>query len=274
MRPLARAISEFPVFASFWKHRELIWQMTRRDVVGRYRGSMMGLLWSFLNPVVMLVVYTFFFTVIFNFRWGSGADSKTDFALMLFAGMTIHALFAECLNRSPGLILGNVNYVKKVVFPLEILCWVAMGSALFHAAVSIAVLLGFFALVNHSLNWTLIFLPLLLLPYLLLIMGLSWWLAATGVYLRDVGQTTGIITTILMFLSPVFYPVSALPEGYRFLMHLNPLTFMIEQTRGILIWGQLPSWGGLAAYFAAGLAVAWGGLLWFQKARRGFADVL
>ena len=262
------------VFGSAWLHRDLIWQMTRREVVGRYRGSAMGLLWSFFNPVFMLSVYTFVFSEVFKARWGTGGESKTEFALILFAGMIVHGLFAECINRAPGLILSNVNYVKKVVFPLEILPWVALGSALFHAAVSICVLILFFVLSQHVLHWTVVFLALVWLPYLLVLMGLAWFLAATGVYLRDVAQTTGLLTTVAMFLSPVFYPITALPEPYRIFLHLNPLTFIIEQTRAVLIWGKLPDWTGLAIYLAAGLAAAWAGLFWFQKARKGFADVL
>lgn len=259
---------------SFWKHRELIWQMTKRDVIGRYRGSMMGLAWSFCNPIVMLAVYTFVFSVVFQARWGVGSESRTDFALILFAGMIVHALFSECVNRAPGLILSNVNYVKRVVFPLEVLPWIAMGSALFHTAVSIVVLLVFYAVLNFYLNWTAVFLPLVLLPLVLVTMGAAWFLAATGVYLRDVGQTTGIITTVMLFLAPVFYPLSALPEKFRMVLHLNPLTFIIEQTRDVLIWGKLPDWIGLALYFLGSLLIAWAGYWWFQKTRHGFADVL
>lgn len=249
--------------------------MAKREVVGRYRGSVMGLLWSFFNPILMLTVYTFVFSVVFKARWGeTGSDSKTEFAIVLFAGLIVYGLFAECVNRAPNLILNNVNYVKKVVFPLEILPWVALGSALFHAAVSGLVLLLFFVAVHHYLNWTLIFLPLLLLPFILLIMGASWFLASTGVFLRDVGQTIGIVTNLLMFLSPVFYPASALPESYRPLLHLNPLTFFIEQTRDIVIWGKLPDWSGLGISLLLGIIVAWAGYFWFQKTRKGFADVL
>ncbi len=268
------SVSPFTVISSFWTKRSLIWQMTKRDVIGRYRGSVMGILWSLLNPILMLTVYTFVFSVVFQARWGEASISKTEFAVILFVGMIIHALFAECVNRAPSLILGNVNYVKKVVFPLEILPWVAMGSALFHAAISVLVLLVVFALIHFYLNWTVLFLPLLLIPLVLFTMGVTWFLASIGVFLRDVGQTTGIITTIMMFLSPVFYPVSALPEAYRPLLHINPLTFMIEQARNILIWGKPLDWPGLGVYFASSLLVAWLGLFWFQKTRKGFADVL
>lgn len=262
------------ICGGLWRDRALIWQLTRRDVVGRYRGSLLGLLWSLLNPIFMLAVYTFVFSVVFQASWGTASDSKTEFAQVLFAGMIIHSLFAECLNRAPSLIVSNANYVKKVVFPLEILPWVAMGSTLFHAAISLLVLLIFFLGTQHYLHWTVLLLPLLLFPFVLFTMGLSWFLAATGVFLRDVGQTTGIITTALLFLSPVFYPVSALPEAYRPFLFVNPLTFIIEQARGVLLWGTMPDWTGLVVYFIVGFLTAWAGLFWFQKTRKGFADVL
>lgn len=259
---------------SLWRNRHLVWQLAKRDVVGRYRGSVLGILWSFFNPVLMLAVYTFVFSVVFKARWAGGSESKTEFAIVLFAGLIVHALFAECVNRAPGLILANVNYVKKVVFPLEILPWVTLGSALFHTAISVGVLLLFYLIVNGSLQWTAFLLPVVLAPFVFLVMGLSWFLASLGVYVRDVGQTIGIVTTVLLFLSPVFYPVSALPESYRPLLHVNPLTFIIEQTREVLIWGHLPDWRGLALYAVASIVVAWLGFVWFQKTRKGFADVV
>lgn len=264
----------FEVFRSFWHHRGLIVQMTKREVIGRYRGSVLGLLWSFFHPILMLAVYTFVFSVVFKARWGMGSESKTEFALLLFAGLIVHALFAECVNRAPTLMVGNTNYVKKVVFPLEILPWISLGSALFHAGVSVVVLVLFYVTVNLSVNWTVLLLPIVLFPLALLTIGVSWFLASIGVYLRDVGHTISIVTTVMLFLSPVLYPVSALPDKYQILLYINPLTFIIEQARHLLIWGNLPSWGGLGAYTVFSLIAAWLGLFWFQKTRKGFADVL
>jgi len=260
---------------SLWRNRQLIVQMTQREVVGRYKGSIMGMAWSFFNPVLMLTVYTFVFSVVFKSRWGvGGEESKTQFAVVLFVGMIIHGLFAEVLNRAPSLILANVNYVKKVVFPLEILPVIAMGAALFHSLVSLSVLLAAFVLFNGYLHWTVIFIPLVLLPLVMLTLGLAWMLASLGVFLRDVGQTIGIITTVMLFLAPVFYPITALPEEFRPWLMANPLTFIIEQAREVLIWGRLPNWTGLGLYTLAATAVAWAGYAWFQKTRKGFADVL
>ncbi len=272
----SQPVSPNALASSLWRNRQLIAQMTRREVAGRYKGSALGLAWSFFNPVFMLTVYTFVFSEIFKARWGSagGNDSKTQFAVVLFVGMIVLNLFSEVVNRAPGLVLGNANYVKKVVFPLEILPVVALGAALFHTLVSLAVLgIAFFAF-NGYLHWTAIFTPLVLLPLVILTTGLAWMLASLGVFLRDVGQTIGILTTVLMFLSPVFYPVTAVPERFRAFIMANPLTFIIEQARDVLVWGHLPNWQGLTLYTAAACAVAWAGYAWFQKTRKGFADVL
>lgn len=260
---------------SLWRNRQIIVQMSKREVVGRYKGSAMGMAWSFFNPVFMLTVYTFVFSVIFKSRWGiGGEESKTQFAVILFVGMIVHGLFAEVLNRAPSLILSNVNYVKKVVFPLEMLPVIAMGAALFHGIISLGVLLAAFALFNGYLHWTAVLAPLVLLPLVILTLGLAWMLASLGVFLRDVGQTIGIITTVMMFLTPIFYPITALPEEFRPWLMANPLTFIIEQAREVLIWGRLPDWAGLGIYTLAAVVVAWAGYAWFQKTRKGFADVL
>lgn len=249
--------------------------MTRREVIGRYKGSVLGLAWSFLNPVLMLAVYTFVFSEIFKMRWSvEGEENKAQFAIVLFVGLIVHGLFAEVLNRAPGLILANANYVKKVMFPLEILPAIAMGAALFHSLISLGVLLAAFALFNGYLHWTVIFIPLVILPLMILTLGLAWLLAALGVFLRDVGQTIGIITTILLFLAPIFYPVTAVPEDFRPWLMANPLTFIIEQARDVLIWGRLPDGSGLGLYTLGAMAIAWVGYAGFQKTRKGFADVL
>lgn len=263
------------LFCSFWRNRQLIAQMAKREVVGRYRGSVMGLAWSFFNPILMLVVYTFVFSTVFKARWGvGGEETQVDFAVVLFVGMIVHGLFAECVNRAPQLIISNTSFVKKVVFPLETLPWVAMGSTLFHTAISLVVLLAMQLILDARLPWTALLLPLVLLPLIFATMGFAWFLAATGVYVRDIGQTTGIFTTVLLFVSPVFYPTSALPENFQRALMLNPLTFIIEQARQVVIWGRLPDWIGLGVYSLASLTIAWAGFWWFQKTRRGFADVL
>ncbi len=258
------------------RNASLIWQMTKREVVGRYRGSMFGLAWSFFNPLLMLAVYSFVFSFVFKSRWGGGGgdQGRAQFAMMLFVGMTIHGLFAECVNRAPSLMLNNPSYVKKIVFPLEILPLVALLSAFFHTLVSLVVLLCGFALFKHFIFATALYLPIVLLPLMLMSLGVAWFLAATGVFVRDVGQITGLFTMVLMFLSPVFYPASALPEKYRFWLELNPLTLFIEQSRAVLLDGHAPDFGALGLALLGGIVVACAGFKYFQVMRKGFADVL
>lgn len=248
--------------------------MSRREVIGRYRGSLFGLLWSFVTPVLMLVIYTFVFSFIFQARWGDETGSKSDFATFLFAGLIVYSLFAESVNRAPALMLNNVNYVKKVVFPLEILPWVVMGSVLFHSALSVLVLLIFYVMIHGYIQWTAVFLPVIFFPLILFTMGVAWLLAALGVFMKDVGQSIGIITTVMLFMSPVFYPASVLPKDIRPYLFLNPLTFIIEQARDVIIIGNTPAWLRLGIYSIISLGVAWFGFYWFQKTRKGFADVL
>jgi lipopolysaccharide transport system permease protein len=262
------------MFMSFWHNRMLIWQMARREIAARYRGSVIGLAWSFINPILMLVVYTFVFSVVFKARWGVEEESRTDFAIILFAGMIVFGLFAEMINRAPGQIISNANYVKKVVFPLEILSWVSLGSVLFHSLVSLAVLLLVQLILNLSLPWTVVFFPLVLLPLIFASLGVAWFLAALGVYVRDIEQITTVLTTVLMFMSAVFYPISALPKEYQVWLRLNPLVLIINESRKVLILGSLPDWSWLGIALVMGLAIAFAGFWWFQKTRKGFADVL
>ena len=260
---------------SVFRNRYLILQMTKREVIGRYKGSVFGVMWSFFNPLLLLVLYTFVFSVVFKARWsGDLTESKSQFAIMLFVGMIVHTLFAETLNRAPSLILSNVSYVKKILFPLEILPVVAIGAALFHALISVLVLLTASMLINDHLSWTIVFLPLVMLPLLVLTLGVSWALASLGVFLRDVAQVIGLIMAVLLFASPVFYPITALPDYIRPWLMLNPLTFVIEQARAVLIYGKIPDWVGLAIYSLVSVLIAWIGYTWFQKTRKGFANVL
>lgn len=259
---------------SLRQNRSLIIALIKREVAGRYRGSMLGLIWSFVNPVLLLAVYTFVFSEVFKARWGEGVGSKSEFAIALFTGLMIFNVFAECFNRAPMLMLSNVNYVKKVVFPLEILPVVALGSALFHLLVSMVVWLLFFIVCMGVPPLMAMLFPVTFLPLLLFSLGIGWFLASLGVYLRDISQFTSILTTVLMFMSPIFYPISALPKAYQGMMLLNPMTTVIEQTRNLLMWGRAPDWTQLVIYTLVMLAIACSGFAWFQKTRKGFADVL
>ena len=271
----AQPATPFSLIRTIWINRLLILRMVIREVVGRYRGSVIGLGWSFSHPIIMLAVYTFVFSVVFQVRWGSDInDSKAQFAITLFSGLIIYNLFSEVLNRSPELLLNNAGYVKRVIFPLEILPLVAMGSALFHASINIGILLGACALLNGSLHWTIVSFPVVLLPLMLITLGFSWILTSLGVYLRDIGHIIGIFTTMLMFLTPIFYPMSAVPQEYKTILMLNPLTFLVGQARRVLIFGHLPDAVSLLVYTIASFIIAWLGYWWFQKTRKGFADVV
>lgn len=225
----------------------------------------------------MLAIYTLVFSTVFKVRIEPGNsfnDDRFAFAMTLFAGLIFYNFFSECLARAPGLIVANTNYVKKVIFPLEILPWATAISALFHASTSFIILMLFLLVTGYPLHWTLIYLPIVALPFIMLTLGLSWFLASVGVFVRDIGQFIGLVLTALLFMSPIFYPVSALPETLRDYLLLNPLTFIIEQARAVLLYGQAPDWPGLLIYYAIALLTAYGGFLWFEKTRKGFADVL
>ena len=267
-------LSLFSMISSIRNNWQLEWQFIKREVIGRYRGSMLGITWSFFHPMVMLLVYTFVFSIVFQARMGGINESRVDFALSLFIGMIIHGFFSECINRSPRLIVSNKAYVKKVVFPLEILPLKVVGSALFHSLVSLVVWVMFYLLAHHTIHWTAIFYPLIFLPFLIFTLGVTWVLVSIGVYLRDISHLTGVISTMLLFLSPVFYSPSVLPEPYRSFIYLNPLTFFIEQSRDVLIRGITPDWYLLMLVTLASILIAWVGYAWFQVTRKGFADVL
>lgn len=275
MNPHAtRSTNPLSLLRALAEHRSLILNLMRREVLSRYQGSLLGLLWSFFNPILMLAVYTFVFSVVFKARWAGGSESKTEFALVLFAGLMVFALFSECIMRAPSLITGNVNYVKKIIFPLEVLPVIALGAALFHLAISFGVWLIFYLIFFGIPPLTLLALPLILLPLVFLSLGLSWCLASLGVYLRDIQQIIGVLTAVLTFLSPIFYPITALPEEYRGFVQWSPLTQVIEQSRDAMIWGKSLDWMLWSTYLFASVLIACLGYAWFQKTRKGFADVL
>ena len=266
-------VARMSLLGRIWARRDVFWELTKRDVAGRYSGSFLGLLWSFFNPLLMLAVYTLAFRVFLGMRWPN-MESGAYFSLMIFCGMIVHSLLAECITRAPGVIVSQSNLVKRVVFPLAILPCVMVASTLFNALLSLLVLLIFVVVSQHALHATVLYLPLLYAPYVLLLCGVSWLMASLGVFVRDVTQIAGVISSILMFLSPVFYPASNLHEPYRSWIAFNPLTLMIEQTRRLVLFGQSPDWHALGIYSVVAVAVLLSGYAWFQRTRDGFADVL
>ena len=269
---MMRTGSDIPSFSRARFRLELLYGLTKREVLGRYRGSFFGLVWSLLGPLLMLGVYTFAFHELLGARW-PGTD-RQGFATMMFAGLIIHGLMSECLIKSTDAIAGNPNFVKRVVFPLTVLPLVPVFTALFHALLSFATLCVITILSGQSLTWTAVFLPLIVAPYVLFLCGLSWFLAAIGVYIRDVVQLSSMLSMAFLFLSPVFYPATSIPERYRALANLNPLTIIVEQARAALFLGEAPHWFSLGWYTGYAILTAVLGLWVFRSLRRGFADVL
>ncbi len=261
------------LFSAAWRRRRFIWQLARRDLFNRYKGSLLGLLWSFAQPVLLLLVYTFVFRMIFTAKWQEG-ETEMDYALMLFSGLIVYNFFSESVGASAGLIVQNPSYVKKVIFPLETLPWATIAVAAFHAAVSALALAIALLIYRGGLPWTFPLLPLAFAPLALLCLGLVWFFSSLGVYFRDVGHFLSVALVLLMFLSPVLYPVAAVPASVQSILALNPLTPILELARALAIHG-----GGVDAKAAlgallAGWLFAWLGFAWFQKTRKGFADVL
>lgn len=253
----------------------LLATFTLRDIEARYRGSLFGILWSFLTPLMMIGVFTFVFAVVFKSRWATASDaSTTQFALILFAGLTAFNLFAEVFSRAPGLITSQPNFVKKVVFPLEILPVVALGAAMFHAGISLIALLAIQLVLGEPMHLAALAVPILILPLALFTLGVAWFLAALGVYVRDVSQLVGPLSTALLFLTPIFYPSAALPPLMREFVAYSPLAVSVEQVRDAVVFGTLPDASSWLIGLAASLAIAGLGYAFFQKTRKGFADVM
>ena len=250
--------------------------LVKREIEGRYRGAGLGMLWSLLIPLLMLGVYTFVFGTVFRSRWAtsSAEASPAEFSVILFVGLILYQLFSETIVRAPTLMLTNPSYVKRVVFPLEILVPVSLGTAFFHASVSLLVLLPFIYLVFQSIPPTALLLPLAVLPLMLLTLGISWFLASLGTFWRDIGQFVSTVVTVILFMAPIFYPLSALPDWVRPWLVLNPLSMPVEQAREMLIFGRLPDFAALGRYAFFATLICIGGYMWFQKTRKAFADVI
>ncbi|QNQ41342.1 ABC transporter permease [Brucella intermedia] len=259
---------------SFFKNRELIWQLSKREVSLRYSGSFLGVVWSFINPLMMLIVYSFVFGTVFGARWHGIDGDNSNFALLMFIGLLLHGLFAECLLKSTTLIIANTNYVKKVIFPLEILPWTVLGSAIFHFMAGLVVLLILQVILIGRIEVTVCLLPIIVLPYVIGLMGISWFAAALGVYFRDLTQIGGTISSVMLFLSPIFYSVDTIPEQYRGYILMNPLTSVIEQSRNVIVYGKYPEMMPILYICSVSAILYILGILFFNKTRKGFSDVL
>jgi lipopolysaccharide transport system permease protein len=253
-------------------HRYLVFQLVRRDIRSRYEGSILGLGWTLLYPLLILGAYTFVFRAVFKARWPGGGDSTAEFALQVFAGLIVFNLFGELLGRAPKLVLEQPNLVKRVVFPLEVLAWVALGTAMFHALLALVVMIAALLWTGSTITPWILLVPLVLASCVPVLLGLAWSLSALGVFIRDISHGMGPAVSMLLFLSPVLYPARALPGFLSNVLWLNPLTVPIENLRRLTIEGLPPDWHALALYTAAGLVFAFFAYRLFERLRPAFAD--
>lgn len=261
-----------PVNTGLWNNRSLIARMAQRDIHSRYQGSIFGVVWAIATPLLLLGAYWFVLGEVLGARWDG--ISRVELPIVLFTGLMVHLFFAEIVGRAPSLVIENSTYVKKVVFPLEVLSVMTVVTALFHLAISMAVLFVGKLIITGTVSAAWVFLPVALIALIPMALGFSWFFSSISVYLRDVQQVVPLALTLLMFLSPIFYPLSMVPQEYRFGMYLNPLTVPIEQARRITVEGQAPDWSILAVYAAFSIAVMIAGRWWFSRTKQGFADVL
>lgn len=264
-----------PFAADLWSHRELLWQFTLRNIEVRHRGSHLGLIWSFLNPLLMLGLYVAVFGFIFGGRFGVlPNETPVDYALGVFFGLTLFQFVAEVMGVSPVLIVSNPNFVKKVVFPLEILPASSVGGALFHLAISLGLALLSLALFDRAIHVELLWLPIIIAPLVLFCLGISWLLAALGVFFRDIGQLMQFLTMALMYSSAVFFPASKISSSFWLILRFNPILQAIELARNTALWAQPINYLYLSYVYIAGFTVCILGHLAFSRLKPAFADVL
>lgn len=257
-----------------WRNRSLLLQLWKRDFASRYKNGILGIGWALINPLLMLALYSFVFVTVFKMRWGSGPDVKGNFVILLFTGLIVHSFFAEFITRAPLLVSTNISYVKKVVFPLELLPLVPLLGAAINFVVGIVLVSALLFYLQGSVPATIFLLPAIVLPYALLVLGISYFLSATGVFIRDLTHVVGIVSTVAMFASPVLFPMESVPAAYQPFLYANPLTVIVEQLRDIAVLGIVPDWRVTGAYSVAAVVVFLLGFGWFQATRKGFADVL
>lgn len=265
-------------FISIVNNYELLKQLVLRNIAVRYKGTILGSLWTIVQPLFLLVVYSFVFSMVFKTRWGNSVgeieNDKYSFAIIMFCGMTIFSVFSDTISSAPGLIVSNPNYVKKVVFPIEILPVAQVISTVILNMIWFILLFLGAVIFLHSLSWTMLFLPIIFLPYILLTMGLSFFLASLGVFFRDISQFCVLIVQVLYMMTPIFYPLQMVPGRFKYILMLNPLTWFVEETRAVFLFGKLPNWEALGVLSFLSVIVFYLGYAWLQKTKKGFADVL
>ncbi|HAT8606378.1 ABC transporter permease [Legionella pneumophila] len=261
------------MFASFWRYRGLLYQLIKRDILGRYKRSSMGLLWVVLSPLLMLTMYTVVFGVILQVRW-PGVDNCLMYSLILYIGLTIFTFFSECLSAAPNLIASKSHLVKKIIFPLEIYPLVPIGSACFFALINTFLSCIYCYFVLGTVHLTALFLPILYLPLVFLTIGLSWIFCSLGILISDIEHVMRFLLRIALYLSPVFYSIKKIPPEFQPYLFINPLTYIIEQAREMMVFGVLPDLSSFLLYFSFCLGCSYLGFYWFQTTREEFAEIL
>lgn len=272
---LLHYLNPIALVSHLWLQRDLIAQFTIREIEGRYKGSSLGIVWSFAQPLLLLTTYTVVFGLIFRSGWnGTNHQNLKQSALIIFCGLIAFNLFGDCVNRAAGLVAEVPNFVKKIVFPLEVLPVSVLGSALFHALVSMIILLAGVLVTSQRFPVTMALLPLVILPLTFLTLGLTWFLAGLGVFVRDIRHLVSLGVQILFFMTPIVYSLEVVPQSLRPWIRINPLTSAVDNFRRVILWGLPPEWGELLAWLLASGLVLLFGYAWFMKAKKGFADVI
>lgn len=270
-----RFFNPLTIVNHLWQYRGLIRQLTRREILFRYKGSYLGLSWAFLQPLFMLGVYTFVFSVILESKWGVDIQNdRLTFAMALFCGILTFNMLGDVANASPGLILGNISFVKKVIFPLEILPVVKLFGALVHSCFGLGILFFGMAISGHPFNWTILLLPLVWLPMAMFALGCGYFLSSLGVFIRDIGATVGVLVSMFLFMSPIFYPLEAIPDEFQAYCRINPIAIYVEDARRVLLWGQVPDWPWYSAGFGFAMIMLVTGFIFFMRSKKAFADVI
>ena len=260
---------------SLYTSRELVISLVRREIRSRFAGTFLGLAWSVLAPLVMLLIYAFVFGVVFQARWGHGSEQNlANFAVVIFCSISAFNIFQECLLRAPMAVVSQPNLVKKVVFPTETLVLSLMGAALFQGVINFALVIFANYLVTHTFHWTVVFLPLILLPLIFLTLGMGWLLASLGVFFRDIQQMVGLLANALLFLTPIFFSLEALPNSLKTFAMLNPLAIIVEAVRKVVLWGVIPDLWPLFVCFVFSWCVMQFGYAVFMRTKPAFADVI
>ena len=262
------------VVRSWLRNRHLLGALTRRDVLVRYKGSALGLVWSFIHPLVLLAVYTVVFTVFLHMKWNEAGDRWGEFTVMMFCGLIPFQVFSEVMSKAGSLVVASPSYVKRIAFPVEVLPWVAVGSAMLHALISFGVLLAAVRLMFGALPWTVLYLPVILVPFILTTVALAMFLAACGVFLRDLNHTVSVAVNILFFLTPIFYSSDRVRPSVQWLLFINPVAYVAANVRKVCVQGLTPVWSSWLLYLGISLVLVLLVAGWFQRVRVRFADVM